>query len=176
MPIGNLTSQLFSNIYLNSFDHFIKEDLKIRYYGRYVDDFILIHQDKEKLKNLIPHIRTYLETNLHLVLHPKKIYLQPISHGVEFLGAIIKPFISYRSKRTLINFCQMLKSCNYTPSREALDSYVGLIAKHKNYYFLQKILKEVHFELKDISSEFSFQFLSKENKKTCIEKNYSLNF
>ena len=85
LPIGNLTSQLFSNIYLNDFDHFVKEELGIKYYGRYVDDFVLIHREKEVLKNLIPQMRNYLQQQLHLTLHPKKIYLQPVQHGVQFL-------------------------------------------------------------------------------------------
>ena len=75
LPIGNLTSQLFGNIYLNDFDHFIKCKLKIKYYGRYVDDFVIVHSDKEYLKAIIPQLREYLKSNLSLDLHPKKIYL-----------------------------------------------------------------------------------------------------
>jgi len=76
LPIGNLTSQVFANFYMNPFDHFIKHDLGIRYYGRYVDDFVLVHQDKEYLKSLDPLIKTTLHDRLQLTLHPKKIYLQ----------------------------------------------------------------------------------------------------
>ncbi len=94
LPIGNLTSQLFSNIYLNNFDHYIKRQLKFKYYGRYVDDIIIIHQDKARLKIAITEIKDYLTINLGLKLHPKKIYLQPVDHGVDFLGALIKPYVS----------------------------------------------------------------------------------
>ena len=73
LPIWNLTSQLFSNIYLSDFDKYVKQELKIKYYGRYVDDFILIHNDKEYLKSLIPKIRNYLQTNLQLNLHHWRI-------------------------------------------------------------------------------------------------------
>ena len=83
LPIGNLTSQLFGNVYLNDFDHFVKRDLKIKYYGRYVDDFILIHNDRKYLKSLIKNIREYLQKELKLVLHPHKIYLQHYSKGVK---------------------------------------------------------------------------------------------
>jgi retron-type reverse transcriptase len=76
LPIGNLTSQLFGNICLNEFDHFVKKDLHIRYYGRYVDDFILIHQEKEYLKSLIVPIREFLDHNLQLKLHPDKSSLR----------------------------------------------------------------------------------------------------
>ncbi|MCX6798382.1 MAG: RNA-directed DNA polymerase, partial [Candidatus Falkowbacteria bacterium] len=75
LPIGNLTSQLFSNIYLNDFDHYIKRELKFKYYGRYVDDLLLVHQSRERLKIAINEIRDYLQSNLNLKLHPKKIYL-----------------------------------------------------------------------------------------------------
>ncbi|MGL5919144.1 MAG: reverse transcriptase/maturase family protein, partial [Bacteroidales bacterium] len=91
LPIGNLTSQLFSNIYLNEFDHFVKRSLKIKHYGRYVDDFFLVHSSKEVLKDLIPRINEYLKCNLKLTLHPKKIYLQRAEHGIPYLGAVIKP-------------------------------------------------------------------------------------
>ena len=73
-PIGNLTSQLFGNIYLNDFDHFVKNKLGIKYYGRYVDDFVLIHQDKNYLIECRKKIRNYLRNKLLLTLHPKKFY------------------------------------------------------------------------------------------------------
>ena len=76
LPIGNFTSQVFANFYLNPFDHFIKTTLNIRYYGRYVDDFIIIHKNKDYVKSLVPIIRKYLKNELNLTLHPKKIYLQ----------------------------------------------------------------------------------------------------
>lgn len=66
LPIGNLTSQVFANFYMNPFDHFIKHDLGIRYYGRYVDDFILVHQDKVYLKSLDPLLKTWLNAVLRL--------------------------------------------------------------------------------------------------------------
>ena len=65
---------------MNDFDHYIKDTLKIKYYGRYVDDFVIIHKDKEYLKSVIPQIKNFLKDELHLTLHPKKIYLQEIKH------------------------------------------------------------------------------------------------
>jgi len=112
LPIGNLTSQLFGNIYLNNFDHWVKQSLGIKYYGRYVDDFILIHTNKEYLKSLIPVIRQYLQTELGLTLHPNKIYLQHYNRGVQYLGAIIKPNRIYVSKRTKGNFYEAIQKQN----------------------------------------------------------------
>ena len=91
LPIGNLTSQIFANVYLNALDHFVKHDLGMRYYGRYVDDFVLVHPDHEYLKALIPRIADFLQSTLKLTLHPRKVYLQHYRKGVHFLGMIIKP-------------------------------------------------------------------------------------
>lgn len=146
LPIWNLTSQLFSNIYLNEFDHFIKDELKVKYYGRYVDDFIIIHQDKEYLKSLRPIIKEYLEKNLHLKLHPKKIYLQKISHGVQFLWAFIKPYRCYRSKRSIKNFWKKIVESNYKPSEWCLNSYLGLFLRYKQYRLVQKIIKNIKYD------------------------------
>lgn len=112
LPIGNLTSQLFSNIYLNEFDHFIKRRLKIKYYGRYVDDFIIIHKDKEFLKNVIKFIKEYLKESLGLKINTKKIYLQEYYKGFRFLGVIIKPFRVYVNNRTKNNFYLKIREIN----------------------------------------------------------------
>jgi hypothetical protein len=104
LPIGNLTSQVFANVYMSCFDHFIKHQLGIKYYGRYVDDFVLVHHNKGYLKSLIPIINKFLKTELHLKLHPKKIHLQHYSKGVSYIGGFIKPNRIYVSKRTKGNF------------------------------------------------------------------------
>lgn len=91
LPIGNLTSQIFANVYLNVFDHFIKHELGVRYYGRYTDDFVVVHQYKMYLTALIPQIEYFLKETLGLTLHPRKRYLQHYSKGVQFLGVVIMP-------------------------------------------------------------------------------------
>jgi hypothetical protein len=96
LPIGNLTSQLFSNIYLTPFDNYVKRDLKFRHYGRYVDDFYLVHHDRETLKGAIPKIASFLKDELKVMLHPQKIYLQQCGNGVLYTGAYIKPHRLYR--------------------------------------------------------------------------------
>ena len=94
LPIGNLTSQLFSNIYLSLLDNYVKRDLKLKYYGRYVDDFYIIERSKERLLGAVPMIREFLDTRLKLSLHPRKIYLQESARGVRFLGAYITPYFT----------------------------------------------------------------------------------
>ncbi|MEI8103280.1 MAG: reverse transcriptase domain-containing protein [Candidatus Moraniibacteriota bacterium] len=108
LPIGNLTSQLFGNIYLNDLDHFVGHTLKCRYYGRYVDDMLFVHTSKEFLKAVIPLVELYLENQLTLTLHPKKIYLQQVERGVTFLGRVLKPYRVYLQNRAKGNMWKKL--------------------------------------------------------------------
>lgn len=86
LPLGNLTSQLFSNVYLNEFDQFVKHTLKVRYYIRYADDFVILSPDKKYLENIIPAIAEFLQNTLKLTLHPDKIFIKTLYSGVDFLG------------------------------------------------------------------------------------------
>ncbi|MCR4326799.1 MAG: reverse transcriptase/maturase family protein [Candidatus Roizmanbacteria bacterium] len=86
LPIGNLTSQLFANIYLNELDHFIKEELHERWYARYMDDFLIIHPDQQHLRQVCEHIRNFLKEALSLDLHHKKVRISPVKQGVPFVG------------------------------------------------------------------------------------------
>ena len=104
LPIGNLTSQLFSNIYLNRLDQYVKRTLGCRHYGRYVDDFYLVDNSRERLLSCVPPIRAFLKEDLHLTLHPRKLYLQEQAKGVPFLGFVVFPgrrCLSARSKRLM---------------------------------------------------------------------------
>ena len=106
LPIGNLTSQVFANFYLNALDKFITQDLGIKYYGRYVDDFVIIHEDKDFLTSAHQKIARFLSDELKLQLHPQKVYLQHYSKGVRFIGAFIKHdhiIIGKRTKANLYN-------------------------------------------------------------------------
>jgi hypothetical protein len=127
LPIWNLTSQLFSNVYLSDFDKFIKHKLWIKYYWRYVDDFILIHKDKEYLKILIQKIRDYLKTELWLTLHPKKIYLQHYTKWVLFLWVMIKPHRNYIRKRTIWYFYEKIQKLNMRLVEELCGFFKGKI-------------------------------------------------
>ena len=142
LPIGNLTSQLFGNIYLNDFDHFVKEKLKCKYYGRYVDDMVFIHQDKNFLLALIPKIKKYLKNNLGLDIHPKKIYLQPVRNGIPFLGVVIKPHRIYCGKRLIKNFYGKLKAAGFGRLKNPafINSYLGYMKKYQTYNLRRHIL------------------------------------
>lgn len=90
LPIGNLTSQFFANVYLNELDQYVKHTLKCRYYLRYVDDFLLLHGDPRQLQQWRDDIERFLAERLDLRLHDKMI-LRPNSDGANFLGYIVKP-------------------------------------------------------------------------------------
>lgn len=157
LPIGNFTSQVFANFYLDSFDHFIKHKLGIRYYGRYVDDFVILHKDKKYLKKIISVSRNFLWEKLRLTLHPKKIYLQHYFKGVVFLGVFIRPYRIVAGKRMAGNFYwniekwnQLLleniknqpikKTLSQSQQKEivsSINSYLGIV-KHYSSYKLRK--------------------------------------
>ena len=129
LPIGNLTSQIFANVYLNPLDHFVKRDLKIKYYGRYVDDMVLIHSDKRVLLNAISRIREFLQSELKLTLHPKKIRLQLADKGFAFLGAYIYPDGVAVGRRIVKNFKECIFNPFANPEKQVqrVRSYLGLL-------------------------------------------------
>ncbi len=86
MPLGNLTSQFFANVYLNELDNFVKHVLKAKYYIRYVDDFVILHSSKEQLEEWKEQINTFLQERLKIQLHPQKSRLISLSKGVDFVG------------------------------------------------------------------------------------------
>ena len=158
LPIGNLTSQIFANVYLNALDHYIKHDLSMRYYGRYVDDFVLVHQDREYLRTLIPIIADFLMSTLKLTLNPRKIVLQHYSKGVPFLGVTIRPNHISSGKRIKGNFYDAIvqhnsKTREKKPSKEeqaaflcSMNSYLGLM-KHYNTYRLRRRMLRKHLSI-----------------------------
>ncbi len=90
IPIGNLTSQLFANIYLNELDHFVKRVLREKYYLRYMDDFLILGTDKKRLHEDKKKIMEFLRDELRLKLHPKKSEVFPIHSGLDFLGYVLR--------------------------------------------------------------------------------------
>lgn len=92
VPIGNLTSQLFANIYMNELDKFMKHELKVKHYARYTDDFVIVSSDREYLFGLIEPIQRFLSERLRLALHPKKVSIRPYHQGIDFLGYVVLPY------------------------------------------------------------------------------------
>jgi len=157
LPIGNQTSQAFAILYLDEMDRMIKEKYKIKSYIRYMDDFILIHNDKEYLERIIYRIKELLDTKYYLELNPKtRIY--KLNENIEFLGfkfrlcnyGKIIMRLDSRKKRTMIKKIKIIKSdyLNKTISKESYDSsiasYLGYVKKGCNYLFEERIKEEVH--------------------------------
>lgn len=136
LPLGNLTSQLLVNIYLNEFDQFAKHEFKAEFYIRYADDFMFLSDNKTDLENWLPGVRSFLLSRLNLELHPKKVRIKTLASGIDFLGWVHFP--NYRVLRTKTRR-RMLFIFTNDPSPEKVASYLGLL-KHGNAYRLRQSL------------------------------------
>ena len=108
LPIGNLTSQFFANVYLNALDQFIKHVLKIKYYVRYVDDFVIMHEDKEQLRRWLAKIKEFLKETLGLTLK-NAVKVAPLCNGINFLGYVQHIFYRLVRRRVVDNFRNKLR-------------------------------------------------------------------
>lgn len=128
MPLGNLTSQLFANVYLSELDQFVKHKLKIKFYIRYADDFVILLEDKKYLENLILELNKFLDNKLKLQMHPSKIFIKTLNSGVDFLG-----WINFKDHRILRNKTKkrIFKRLNSNPNVAMMNSYLGLV-RHGN--------------------------------------------
>lgn len=141
LPLGNLTSQLFVNIYMNEFDQFVKRKLKVKYYIRYADDFILLHPDRHYLEGVLPQIADFLQAYLKLALHPRKVSIQTLASGVDFLGWIHFP--DHRVLRTATRK-RMMRILKQPSSNERIASYTGLLSHGNTYKLSQKLFGTTH--------------------------------
>jgi retron-type reverse transcriptase len=125
LPLGNLTSQLLVNIYMNEFDQFVKHRLKAKYYIRYADDFVFLSQDRDHLVSLLPRIRDFLHEKLKLELHPNKVSIATLASGTDFLGWVHFP--DHRVLRTATKR-RMLRAVRGNPSEATVSSYRGMLS------------------------------------------------
>jgi len=128
LPLGNLTSQLFVNIYMNEFDQSMKHRLRAKYYIRYADDFVILSTNRQWLEIILPEIKFFLSTRLKLQLHPDKLFIKTLASGIDFLGWIHCP--DHRVLRTATKR-RMLKRLAENPNNETVASYRGLL-QHGN--------------------------------------------
>ncbi|MCD6311256.1 MAG: hypothetical protein J7M11_02240 [Elusimicrobia bacterium] len=168
LPIGNLTSQFFANVYLNELDQFVKHNLKAKYYLRYADDFILLSRDKQQLLLWRGEIEKFLHERLNLELNTKREKLRPISNGIDFLGYIVRPGYLLVRRRVVNNCKQKLRAIEEKlknppthsgngcltpfPKRECNGEYLP-----KEYSVLQ-FPPEIVQETKDCFSSYSAHF------------------
>ncbi len=139
LPIGNLSSQLFSNIYLNVFDQYCKRTLKAHHYGRYVDDAYIVSRDRQWLKSLIPQMRTFLKEELNLMLNEKKVQVVDVRYGVAFLGTFMKPYRTYICHSSLKRMCRKVRYVvtHYEGMelQSRINSHLGVLSHLKSYNF-----------------------------------------
>jgi RNA-directed DNA polymerase len=143
LPLGNLTSQLLVNIYMNQFDQFVKRGLKQRYYIRYADDFVFFSESRESLQKMIPKIEKFLSDDLKLKIHPNKINIYPIYSRIDYLGWVhfqyCRVLRTKTKKRMLNNLNRCIKEKREI-KEETLQSYLGLL-KHGDTYKVRNKIK-----------------------------------
>ena len=149
LPLGNVTSQLFSNIYLNEFDQWAKHKLKARYYLRYCDDFLLLSRDKSELEKRLAIIVVFLHNELKLELHPNKVETIKVRQGVDFLGYVTLPhatMLRASTKNRMFRKLQEKKKlvqkgvCTEESFEHSRQSYLGVLA-HANAQKLREQVK-----------------------------------
>lgn len=158
LPIGNLTSQIFANIYLNEFDQFVKNDLRVKNYCRYTDDFVTVSEDKQYLLDIIRKISIFLSNKLRLEIHPKKVIIRKFHQGIDFLGYVSLPFYtSLRTKTRNRIFNKLRKRIKEYKSgiiseqtlEQSLQSYLGVLSHANTHELSEKIRNQYWFWLKE---------------------------
>ena len=145
LPLGNLTSQLFANVYMNVFDQWVKHTLKAKHYIRYADDFVFFGTDKMQLNSRIEPVRLFLFNKLNLTLHPKKISQKTSFSGNDFLGWVNFPHYKKLRRKTKERMFRRLVD---NPKDEVFQSYLGLLS-HGNSYKIEMDLRNLYWLLGD---------------------------
>ncbi len=146
IPLGNLTSQIFANIYLHELDRFIKHELHERFYIRYADDGIILSRSKEHLTELILPISDFLQKYLFLSLHPRKVTVRKLLWGIDFLGYIVLPHYLLprtKTKRRLLKRIQAAGNSKH--ANQMVQSYLGYLS-HAQTFRLQTAVKHMVYE------------------------------
>ncbi len=184
LPIGNYSSQFFANLYLNQMDHFIKRDLKCKHYFRYVDDFVLLSEDKEQLKGWCKKIEEFLNCFLKIKINQKKTKIQLVEKGIDFLGYFIKPEYILSRKRVVSVFKEKVfgleRNNVYCKEKQKkaitiINSYFGHLRHANTYNFRRKLLISLNWRFwgyfKTGKSLFKIIIKKKKTKKQIMETN-----
>ncbi|MFA6904482.1 MAG: RNA-directed DNA polymerase, partial [Gallionellaceae bacterium] len=134
LPIGNLSSQFFANIYLNELDQFVKHRIGAKHYIRYVDDFLLLNESPQWLNAAKHDIEEFLRDKLHARLNPSKTILQPVERGVDFVGQVIRPWRRTTRKRTVNEALSRVRQMPADALFETANSYCGLLRQTKSHH------------------------------------------
>lgn len=152
IPLGNLTSQLFANIYLDRLDQYVKRELRVKNYIRYTDDFVLLSRDREELERVLPLIRDFLLRDLGLDLHPTKVFFRKWHQGVDFLGYGHFPYyriLRTKTKKRMLRKLQKRREEFETGSmeddsglRQTVASYLGVLSHSRNRELAKRIRRD----------------------------------
>lgn len=150
MPIGNLTSQLFANIYMDPLDKFVKHKLKARYYLRYADDIVLLSDSPSEVIGHFLVISRFLKKVLQLTVHPDKISLRKLEWGIDFVGYVALPHYQLPRTKTARRILKKVSQSTGTEWLEwAMPSYLGYLAHADSYQFQQEVINAVGLPIKD---------------------------
>lgn len=152
LPIGNLTSQFFSNVYLNVLDQYVKHHWRCKYYCRYVDDFVILDKDPQKLVEIHKDLTRFLKERLKLDLHSDKKSINKIERGIDFVGFVVKPYRTGMRQKTLKRIFKIIREQKenpewFTPAElqkfvSTMNSYLGMLRNCNGYNLRQKICYE----------------------------------
>ena len=143
LPIGNLSSQFFANVYMNPLDQHVKHRIGARHYIRYVDDMVLLHESSEWLNRADVEIGDFVSERLGMALNPRKTILQPIERGVDFVGQIIKPWRRVLRRTTFENAIAALYKKNGEDFMRSSNSYLGLLRQSDHSYHARALLSRI---------------------------------
>jgi hypothetical protein len=143
LPIGNLSSQFFANVYLNALDQHVKHRIKAKHYVRYVDDMVLLHESPAWLNEAAREIGEFVSSRLGLALNPRKTIIQPIERGVDFVGQIIKPWRRVLRRTTFENAVARLKERNGEDFFRSINSYLGLLRQSDHSHYTRAKLARI---------------------------------
>ena len=178
LAIGRIVSQILANFYLDPLDHWLEDEAGFKYHGRYVDDFYIVDNSKEKLLEAIPIIREKLNNDFQLTLHPKKVYIQHCKKGVKFTGSVVKPGRIYIANRTLAGLRRTIYKFNQiNPEVEdaeqarhfisSLNSYYGLMSHTASYALRRRYAAMLQPHC------WKYFYISGKFKKFVLKKKYS---
>ncbi len=148
MPLGNLTSQFFANIYLNELDQFVKHKLKAKYYIRYVDDFIILSSSKSQLQNLKYKIDSFVKEKLKLELHQDKSRIISLSKGIDFVGFRNIYYFKLLRKRNIKKIQRKINEFNtgmldYSRLFNSFQGWNAYASWANSYKLVERLIKKI---------------------------------
>ncbi len=151
LPIGNLSSQFFANVYMDVLDQYVKHQIGAKHYIRYVDDFVLLHESPAWLNAALADITAFLPARLNAQLNPSKTILQPVARGVDFVGHVIKPWHTTTRRKTVRQALHRIATAKPEDVLARTNSYLGLLRQssgHHDQALIAKLAMRKGFSVK----------------------------